>query len=99
MLKIRIHFVQDRLDAVKLLEQYYPAEPYHAVADEASVKSEKNLLKTEIDAYITTFVADSVMKGLDDAGWQKHLDTCKALNVDHYVELMQIPYDKFNEMS
>ncbi len=71
MLKIRIHFVQDRLGAVKLLEQYYPAEPYHAVADEASVKSEKNLLKTEIDAYITTFVADSVMKGLDDAGWQK----------------------------
>lgn len=92
-------FVQGRLDAVKLLEPYYPKESYHAVADEADVISEKNLLKTEIDAYITTFVADSVMKGLDDAGWQKHLETCKTLNVDRYVELMQIPYDKFNEMS
>lgn len=92
-------FVQDRLDAVAMLEQYYPKQSYHAVADDPEVISEKNLLQTEIDAYVTTFVAESVMNGLDDAAWQNHLNTCKSLNVDRYLELMQIPYDKFNEMT
>lgn len=36
------------------------------------------------------------MQGIDEAKWNKHLETCKTLNVNRYVELMQKFYDAFN---
>ena len=34
------------------------------------------------------------MDGIDDAAWQKHLDTCKKLNVEQYVEDYQNFYNE-----
>lgn len=90
--------VQSRLDAVEKLSQYYPAEPYHYVADAADVVSEKNLLRTEIDAYIASFVATSIMDGIDQTKWDAHVAYCKTLGVERYLELMQVPYDGFNAL-
>jgi len=95
--KIIDRFVQARADAVDQLIKYFPKETYNALPDPPEIAAEKNLIKTELDAYISSFIAKSVMEGIDKDAWEKHLAECKRLQVDRYVELMQYSYDRFNE--
>ena len=47
----------------------------------------------------SNFIATSILEGIDDTKWAGHLDTCKSLKVDRYVEMMQESYDYFNSIS
>lgn len=44
---------------------------------------------TDIDTYLKKFIADSVINGIDEAKWQKHLKTLENLKVDEYTQLCQ----------
>lgn len=89
------HFVDQRYEAVRVLEDYYPKEYFPLIFEDPEYVSERNLLKVEIDAYIKNFIADSVMNSIDDQKWQAHLEKCKALKVDKYVEMLQKTFDDF----
>ena len=52
-------------------------------------KEDGDLVPTDIDTYLKKFVADSVINGIDDAKWQKHLKTLEDLKVDEYTQLCQ----------
>lgn len=85
---------QVRLDAiVDLYQAHFPEERLQANYEDADIAVEKNLLKVEIDAYLATFVANSVLKGVTDAQWEEHLKACRALEVERYVTLWQEYYD------
>ncbi len=55
--------------------------------------AQRNLLYTDIDNYMSKFVATSVVNGLSEAEWQAHLENCKKLKVDEYTALWQEYYD------
>jgi len=57
----------------------------------------RSMLSTDIDTYITKFIADSVINGIDDVKWEKHLKALKDLKVDEYVELCQQYVDRLAE--
>lgn len=40
-----------------------------------------------------TFVAESIMNGIDEEKWQRHLSACDTLGVDEYVEGFQELYE------
>lgn len=56
----------------------------------------RSILKTDIDNYLTKFVADSVINGIDDAKWEAHLKTLGDLKVDEYTTLCQEYVDEYN---
>lgn len=49
----------------------------------------RSILLTDIDTYLKKFIADSVINGIDEAKWQKHLKTLENLKVDEYTQLCQ----------
>lgn len=61
--------------------------------DTAENSEIRNELFTEINNYMQTFVAESVMNGIDEAGWQKHLKALQTLDTDSYVRGFQELYE------
>ena len=55
----------------------------------AENSSRRVILLADIDNYIKKFVATSVVDGIDDKGWEQHLDILKKLKVDEYTQLCQ----------
>ena len=53
----------------------------------------RNLLHTDIDNYMSKFIATSVVNGLTEAQWDEHIENCKRLRVDEYVEMWQEFFD------
>lgn len=53
-------------------------------------------LLVDIDNYLTQFVADSVINGIDETKWNTHLQTLESLKVDEYVQLCQEFVDQHN---
>ncbi len=51
------------------------------------------VLIVDIDTYLKKFIADSVMNGINEDSWKKHLTTLNALKVDEYTKLCQDYYD------
>ena len=49
----------------------------------------RSILLTDIETYLKKFIADSVINGIDEAKWQKHLKTKQELKVDEYTQLCQ----------
>lgn len=89
-------FKADRDLLMDEFEELY--EPYLCTympmgTDKQEVVERRNDQFAEINTYIQNFTAESIMKGIDDAGWQQHLDTCERLNVSQYVEDYQNFYD------
>lgn len=55
--------------------------------------AQRNLLYTDIDNYMSKFIATSVVNGLTEDEWQAHLENCKKLKVEEYTALWQEYYD------
>lgn len=53
----------------------------------------RNLLLTDIDNYMSKFVATSVVNGLTEAQWNEHLENCKRLRTEEYVAMWQEYFD------
>lgn len=85
--------------AIVQYEPYFPAVDYQEATLETDLATEKSMLLTEIEAYVTNFVANAVFSGIDEAAWETHLATLEQLQVDRYVELCQAAYDGFYAMS
>ena len=49
----------------------------------------RSILLTDIDTYLKKFIADCVIIGIDEAKWQKHLNTLVNLKVDEYTQLCE----------
>lgn len=57
------------------------------------------ILLTDIDNYLSKFIADSVMSGLTDEEWEQHLKTLGDLKVQEYVKLCQEYTDAVNSVN
>ena len=60
---------------------------------------EINVLLTELRTYMDNFMAESVMNGIDDAKWQKHLEDCRKFSYERYTELNQEYYDRMMKLA
>lgn len=80
---------------VEFEEMYKPylCTPMPLGIDKQEVVERRNDQFAEINTYIQNFTVESIMNGLDDAGWEKHLQSCERLNVAQYVEDYQNFYN------
>jgi hypothetical protein len=78
----------------KLYTPYLKKEVIPMGQDTTEVAQARNNMQTEFTKYLSNFVAQSVLKGIDDAGWNTHLDNIKKMNVDKYVKDYQNLYDR-----
>ena len=62
--------------------------------EEAGVVQERSIWFADIDTYVKTFVASSIMNGITDDQWNAHLRNCDRLPVTKYVASYQDHYDK-----
>ena len=83
-----------RLGFVNAVKDHFPAEriPIHNVPAEKI--QERNMLYTDLKAYLDSFVADCVVNGLDDAKWEKHLKDVEGYRASEWVQWYQDYIDK-----
>ena len=71
----------------------YLCEPMPLGIDKQEVVDRRADQFTEINTYIQNFTAESIMKGIDDSDWEKHLKTCENLDVATYTQDYQNFYN------
>ena len=49
----------------------------------------RNILLTDINNYLQKFIANAVVNGIDEAGWEKHMKTLGDLKYEEYLKLCQ----------
>ncbi|HEY8500934.1 MAG TPA: hypothetical protein VIL89_09970 [Clostridia bacterium] len=82
-------------------EQYSPyfVKEYIPLGqDDPDVTQERNIMYTEINTYMSNFIAESIIKGIDEGKWATHLENCKKLNVDQFVADYQAYYDRIQSL-
>lgn len=85
---------KQREEFIGEIEPYYLKEILPTLFESVEVVEEKSSLQVEIDNYVKNFVAQAVLTGIDEAGWQEHLIKLEKLNVKRYLELQQALYDR-----
>ena len=76
---IRSRYVDEIWD--QLPTEYLPTR----FVDPAKV-DERTFIETELSTYISNFNATSIVEGIDDAGWQLHLEQLEALGYYDWVQ-------------
>ena len=66
--------------------------------DTVENSQEAAVLITEIRTYMDNFQSEAIMKGIDDAKWQKHLEDVQKYDITRYVEIKQAFYDRMMEL-
>lgn len=87
------HFTNPR-DILKIetVRSYLPFIPKQYVSNNLMSPDDTTrltLLNVELESYLKRFMAQAIMKGLDDAAWRTHLSTLKTLQSDEYVAILQ----------
>jgi putative aldouronate transport system substrate-binding protein len=84
-----------RDEMIRAIMPYLPKQfvSITAYSDPAEL-AERTALLADIDKYVRTFMSNSIINGIDDASWKKHLDNLKKLKTDRYVDLLQSYYNK-----
>lgn len=67
-----------------LQEEIFPVRPVAAEKLE-----ERNLIYTDLKAYLDSFVADAVVNGLDDAKWENHVKTVEQYRASEWTQWYQ----------
>lgn len=70
--------------------QFYPR-----AFEEPEKKQERDEIGVDIQTYLKEFIATSILKGIDDAKWQQHLNTLKSMSIDKWIAMYQEFYDTF----
>jgi putative aldouronate transport system substrate-binding protein len=83
-----------KLASLALKVPFLPQNILPTGLEEASVLQERAILYTDINTYIRSFVATSVMHGITDAQWNAHLQNLQRLNVARYVQSYQALFDR-----
>ena len=79
---------------VQLQEPYLNPYVIPVGLEDAAIVQERSILATDIDTYLRSFIANSVMQGITDAQWNEHLRNCERLNVTRYAQTFQGLYDR-----
>lgn len=73
----------------EVIEKGYGVKSLPAGFASKENSEQRILMLVDIDNYLNKFVATSIVDGIDQAGWDSHLNTLEKLNVDEYVRLCQ----------
>ncbi len=67
----------------------YGVHPMPAGTASRENAERRAILSTDITTYLKKFIADSVINGIDEAKWTKHLNTLEKLHTDEFKTLCQ----------
>ena len=74
-----------------MFDEYMPFSSQIKMPNSAT--KEISLLENEIKTYLSAFMADAIIKGMDDEKWEKHIAQCSALQYEKVVAHYQGIYD------
>ncbi len=74
-----------------MFDEYFPFSTQIPQVDEQT--NQINLLTNELDTYLSAFIADAIINGIDDEKWADHLSHCEALQYETVVAHHQARYD------
>ena len=83
-----------KVAANELYLKHTPAENMPNGFGDIDETTERNLLLVDIDQYLDPFFASAVVDGIDEAGWQQHLNVLSTLGVDEYIGYWQTFYEQ-----
>ena len=78
-----------RTEMVNEITPYIPAEALPVRSVPAEKISERELIYTDLKAYLDGFVATSIMNGLTDADWEAHLANAEAYGISQWAQWYQ----------
>lgn len=78
-----------KLEAVKSQIEYGVSSLPAGMTESVENAERRAILLTDIENYLTKFVANSVINGIDDAKWEEHLKVLESLKVEEYTALCQ----------
>ena len=78
-----------RLKMVEVVKPYLQKEIFPSRPVESAKLEERNMIYTDLKAYLDSFVADCVVYGIDDAKWEKHLKDCQGYHADEWTQWYQ----------
>ncbi len=83
-----------RIGLVNQVKDYFESEalPIRSVAEEKV--NERTMIYTDLKAYLDSFVADSIVNGIDDAKWDAHLSAVESYGASQWVQWYQDFLDK-----
>jgi len=84
----------NKLASQALQEPFFPAAVLPLGLEDPAIIRERAILYADIDSYVKSFVATSIMNGITDAQWNEHLRNCERLNIPGYVKPYQDLYDR-----
>ena len=83
-----------RLSLVNAVKDHFPAERIPIRNVSAEKIQERNMIYTDLKAYLDSFVADCVVNGIDDAKWEKHLKDVEGYHASEWTQWYQDYIDK-----
>ncbi len=87
-LKMRFDFIN------KYKDTNMNQEGFPIMYADAEAAEERGFIETELYPYIATFTANAIKDGIDDAGWQKHLDDLESYQYSEWLGMWQDMVDE-----
>ena len=87
-----ITFVKGSRDELSTNEEYLaliPTKQYSQRIVSAEMMQDRTDIEMELFDYVENFVAESVVYGLDDAKWEKHIQQLADLGYDEWIQWYQ----------
>ena len=78
-----------RTQMVEEITPYIPAEALPVRSVSADKISERELIYTDLKAYLDGFVATSIMNGVTDADWEAHLANAEMYGISQWAQWYQ----------
>lgn len=84
----------ERSAMIAIVQEDFPDEVFPVRNVPSEKVEERTMIETDLMAYLSSFVADSVVNGLDDAKWQNHMKTVEQYNASEWIQWHQDYLDK-----
>lgn len=83
-----------RLNLTMAVKDYFAKEVLPIRFVDPEKVNERAMIETDLNSYISNFLATSIVNGLTDAQWDAHLKQLEALNLEGWVAWYQAFLDK-----
>ena len=80
----------------EIYKPYFPEEIYPKVIFDQDQTKQLDILKTDINTYVTKMTAKFILEGNVDAGWDDYIKTLNNMGVEDLVQIYQDALDVYN---
>lgn len=80
---------RDRKRPAAVIDVQHGINPLPQGIADPENEDQRSLIRADLDNYLLRFISDSIINGIDDAKWERHLGELEKLRVPEYKQLCQ----------